>query len=192
MRPIIFLASLAAVIPTTRAEELRAKDVPSACKTICQPIIDLTNICDVDPKEADKNSEGDKTIKLRLHKRKKAEESIEANCICSNKSFDVAAVMALCASCMVQNSKDTEVIDVDKIMSQCSFTSTSYVRSATAIVSGVQVQATKPATTVARPSDSTSMAGASSSTNSSDNGAGKMPVSIVSIAWAGLVLLFQF
>ncbi|SPJ73981.1 uncharacterized protein FTOL_03711 [Fusarium torulosum] len=190
MRPITFLAGLAAVIPTTRAEELLAKDVPSACKTICQPIIALTNTCDIDPKKADNNNDGDKTIKLRLRKKSETEESIEANCICSNKSFDVAAVMALCAGCMAQNSQDTE--DVDKIMSQCSFTSTSYVPSATAIVSGVQVQATKPATTVARPSDSTSTAGASSSTNSSDNGAGKMSGSIVSIAWAGLVLLFQF
>ncbi|KAG7413882.1 Protein CAP22 [Fusarium oxysporum f. sp. rapae] len=154
MHPTIFLAGLAAVIPVTLAEELRAADVPSACKTICQPIVDLTNTCDIDPKEAD--NDNDKGTKLRLRERSEAEESIEANCICTNKSFDVAAVMALCASCMVQNSQDTE--DVDKIMSQCSFTSTSYVRSATAIVSGIQVQATKPATTVTRPFDSTSTA----------------------------------
>ncbi|KAI7769711.1 hypothetical protein LZL87_003201 [Fusarium oxysporum] len=182
MHPTIFLAGLAAVIPVTLAEELRAADVPSACKTICQPIVDLTNTCDIDPKEAD--NDNDKGTKLRLRERSEAEESIEANCICTNKSFDVAAVMALCASCMVQNSQDTE--DVDKIMSQCSFTSTSYVRSATAIVSGIQVQATKPATTVTRPFDSTSTAGASSSTDSADNGAGKMAVSIVAVALAGL------
>ncbi|KAF5711765.1 hypothetical protein FMUND_8824 [Fusarium mundagurra] len=186
MHPTIFLAGLAAVIPAILAEELRADDVPSACKTICQPIVDLTNTCDIDPKEAD----NDKGTKLRLRERSEAEESIEANCICTNKSFDVAAVMALCASCMIQNSQDTE--DVDKIMSQCSFTSTSYVRSATAIVSGIQVQATKPATTVTGPSDSTSTAGASSSTGSADNGAERMAVSIVAVALAGLVLLFQF
>ncbi|KAH7230637.1 uncharacterized protein BKA55DRAFT_525672 [Fusarium redolens] len=190
MHPTVFLAGLAAVIPVTLAEELRADDVPSACKTICQPIVDLTNTCDIDPKEADKDNE--KRTKLRLRERSEAEEGIEANCICTNKSFDVAAVMALCASCMVQNNQETEVIDVDKIMSQCSFTSTSYVRSATAIVSGIQVQATKPATTVTRPSDSTSTAGAASSTDSANNGVGKMAVSIVAVAWAGLVLLFQF
>ncbi|PNP61518.1 hypothetical protein FNYG_13805 [Fusarium nygamai] len=188
MHSTIFLAGLAAVIPAILAEELGADDVPSACKTICQPIVDLTNTCDIDPKEAD--NDNDKGTKLRLRERNEAEESIEANCICTNKSFDVAAVMALCASCMVQNSQDTE--DVDKIMSQCSFTSTSYVRSATAIVSGIQVEATKPATTVTRLSDSTSTAGASSSTDSADNGGGKMAVSIVAVAWAGLVLLFQF
>ncbi|EXA31376.1 hypothetical protein FOVG_17348 [Fusarium oxysporum f. sp. pisi HDV247] len=188
MHPTVFLAGLAAVIPVTLAEELRADDVPSACKTICQPIVDLTNTCDIDPKEADKDNE--KRTKLRLRERSEAEEGIEANCICTNKSFDVAAVMALCASCMVQNNQETE--DVDKIMSQCSFTSTSYVRSATAIVSGIQVQATKPATTVTRPSDSTSTAGVASSTDSANNGVGKMAVSIVAVAWAGLVLLFQF
>jgi hypothetical protein len=109
MHPTIFLAGLAAVIPATLAEELRADDVPSACKTICQPIVDLTNTCDIDPKEADKDN--DKRIKLRLRERNEAEESIEANCICTNKSFNVAAVMALCASCMVQNSQDTEGIN---------------------------------------------------------------------------------
>jgi hypothetical protein len=46
-------------------------------------------------------------------------------------------------------------IDTDKIMSQCSFSSTSYVASATAIVQGIQVQATKPATTSSAESGGT-------------------------------------
>ncbi|KAH7231978.1 hypothetical protein B0J15DRAFT_197282 [Fusarium solani] len=185
MHPTIFLAGLAAVIPATLAEELGAGDVPSACKTICQPIVDLTNTCDVDPNEADKDN--DKRRKLRLRESDEADETIEANCICTNKSFDVAAVMALCASCMAQNSQKTE--DVDKIMSQCSFTSTSYVPSATAMVSAIQVQATKPATTWT--SGSTSTAGASSSAESAGSGAGKMAVSIMAAAGAGLVLMLQ-
>ncbi|KAJ3455217.1 hypothetical protein MRS44_013817 [Fusarium solani] len=185
MHPTIFLAGLAAIIPAALAEELRADDVPSACKAICQPIVDLTNTCDVDPNEADKDN--DKRRKLRLRESNEADEAIEANCICTNKSFDVAAVMALCASCMAQNSQNTE--DVDKLMSQCSFTSTSYVRSATAIASGIQVQATKPAMTEA--SESTSTAGASSSTDSAGSGAGKMAVSIIAAAGAGLVLVLQ-
>ncbi|KAF9765254.1 hypothetical protein IL306_002503, partial [Fusarium sp. DS 682] len=106
MHPTIYLAGLAAVIPATLAEELRADDVPSACKTICQPIGDLADAWDIGPEEED--NDNDKRTKLRLRERSEAEESIEANCICTNKSFDVAAVMALCASCMVQNSQDTE------------------------------------------------------------------------------------
>ncbi|KAL6409065.1 hypothetical protein AUP68_05434 [Ilyonectria robusta] len=182
MHPTFFLAGLTAVIPTAWAEELRADDVPSACTTICQPIVDLTNTCDIDPNETDKRR------KLRLRKSDESgEEAIEANCICTNTSFDVAAVMALCASCMSQNSQSTE--DVDKIMSQCSFTSTSYVASATAIVSGIQVEATKPATTGA--SESTSTSGASSSTDSATGGAGKMAVSIIAAAGAGLIFMLQ-
>ncbi|KAH8662691.1 hypothetical protein BGZ61DRAFT_593493 [Ilyonectria robusta] len=186
MHPTYLLAGLAAVIPAALAEELRADDVPSACTTICQPIVDLTNTCDIDPNETD--NDDDKRRKLRLRESNESdEEAIEANCICTNTSFDIAAVMALCASCMSQNSQSTE--DVDKIMSQCSFTSTSYVASATAIVSGIQVEATKPATTGA--SESTSTSGASSSTDSATGGAGKMAVSIIAAAGAGLIFMLQ-
>ncbi|KAH6974750.1 hypothetical protein EDB80DRAFT_757810 [Ilyonectria destructans] len=192
MHPTFFLAGLAAVIPAVLAEELRADDVPSACTTICQPIVDLTNTCDIDPNEAD--NDNDKRRKLRLRESDESdEEAIEANCICTNTSFDVAVVMALCASCMSQNSQSTEansqVIDVDKIMSQCSFTSTSYVASATAIVSDIQVEATKPATTGV--SKSTSTSGASSSTDSATGGAGKLAVSIIAAAGAGLIFMLQ-
>jgi hypothetical protein len=104
MRSAILLTGLAAIIPFSMAEELDADDVPASCKTICQPIVDLSNACDIDPKE---NKTKDKRGDFLLVARSKAEEAIEANCICTNKSFDVAAVMALCASCMTQNSEDT-------------------------------------------------------------------------------------
>jgi hypothetical protein len=74
-------------------------------------------------------------------------------------------------------------------MSQCSFASTSYVASATAIISGIQVEATKPATTGA--SESTSTSGASSSTDSATGGAGKMAVSIIAAAGTGLIFMLQ-
>lgn len=107
MHPTFFLAGLAAVLPAVLAEELGADDVPSACTAICQPIVDLTNTCDIDPKETD--NDNDKRRKLRLRGSDEFdEEAIEANCICTNTSFDVAAVMALCASCMSQNSRSTE------------------------------------------------------------------------------------
>ena len=69
------------------AEELDSKDVPAACTTICQPIVDLTSTCDVD-NDTEKNE---------------SDDAIEATCICSNKSFNVASIAALCASCMSQN-----------------------------------------------------------------------------------------
>ncbi|KAH7145403.1 hypothetical protein B0J13DRAFT_665723, partial [Dactylonectria estremocensis] len=188
MHLIVFLATLTTVVPVSIAEELRADDVPSACITICQPIVDLTNICDVDPNEEDSNN--DKRSQLRLRENNESdEEAIEANCICTNTSFDVAAVMGLCASCMAQNSEDSEVLDVDNIMSQCSFSSTSYLPAATTIVTGIEVQATKPATTGISASTSTSSA--SSSTESAGNDAGRLTISMAAAAGALLVLAMQ-
>lgn len=104
MYSAILLAALATVIPAALAEELRADDVPSACTTICQPIVDLTNTCDIDPNETD----NDKRKILRLRQTEDSDEAIEANCICTNKSFDVAGVMGLCASCISQNGNTSD------------------------------------------------------------------------------------
>ncbi|KAG8158629.1 hypothetical protein KVR01_011751 [Diaporthe batatas] len=177
MHSTILLATLAVVVPTILAEELRFDDVPTACKIICQPIVDLTNTCDVDPQEMDMDKA--KRGGLLLRRAEESDEAIEANCICTNKSFDVAGVMGLCASCIAQNGATTD--DASKIMSQCSFTSTSYTPAATTAVAGIQVQATKPASTGA-----TSTGGTSSSTGLAQSGAGKLAASVVSAAGVGL------
>jgi hypothetical protein len=106
MHPTILLATLAVFIPAAIAEELNADDVPTACETICQPIVNLTNACDIDPKGTEKHSDRRRDLVIVDHG--DDDEPIEAACICTNKSFDVAGVMGLCASCMAQNSKDTE------------------------------------------------------------------------------------
>lgn len=81
---------------------------------------------------------------------------------------------------------DPRPIDVDKIMSQCSFTSTSYVRSATAIVADIQVQATKPATT--GPSGTATTDNASPSDDSTDAGVGMTASLVMAAAGAGLAV----
>lgn len=111
-----FLASVALIqtlslfAPTAVAEELNADDVPTACSTICQPMVQLTNTCDVDPNES-----AERKLRLRADtdgdadgKSAEADEAVEAQCICSNKSFNVASVAALCASCIAQNGKTTD------------------------------------------------------------------------------------
>lgn len=45
------------------------------------------------------------------------------------------------------------MLDIDRIMSQCKFPTTSYAPSATSLVQGVQVQATQPAFTVTASGD---------------------------------------
>ncbi|KAF5564974.1 hypothetical protein FNAPI_1858 [Fusarium napiforme] len=184
MRSAIFLAALVALLPTAFAEELSADDVPTACKTICQPIVNLTNACDIDPKRPEKHSDRRRDLVILDHE--DADEPIEAACICTNRSFNVEGVMGLCASCMAQNSKDTE--DIDKIMSQCSFSSTSYVRKATSVVSGIEVQATKPAATITPIATTT--AAAVTATETVGNGARKVTGTIMAVTWVTLMVLF--
>ncbi|CVK91723.1 uncharacterized protein FPRN_09557 [Fusarium proliferatum] len=183
MRSAILLTTLALFLPAAFAEELSADDVPTACKTICQPVVNLTNACDIDPKGPEKHSDRRRDLIILDHE--DDDEPIEAACICTNKSFDVEGVMGLCASCMAQNSKDTE--DIDKIMSQCSFSSTSYVRAATSLVSGIEVQATKPAATVTPIATTT--AAAATATETVGNSADKITGTFMAVTWVSLVLL---
>lgn len=104
---------LAAVVSLARAEELNASDVPNACKVICGPMVTLTSTCDVDPDT--------ETRRRRLRHRAdddgadnddaadgESDEVVEAQCICSNTSFNVRSVAALCAACISQNGKATD------------------------------------------------------------------------------------
>lgn len=50
------LLQTALFVSISSTEELDAGDVPSACSTICQPIVQLTSICDVDPRPAEDSS----------------------------------------------------------------------------------------------------------------------------------------
>ncbi|KAH7381876.1 hypothetical protein BKA64DRAFT_684455 [Cadophora sp. MPI-SDFR-AT-0126] len=131
------------------SEELDSNDVPTACTTICKPIVELTSICDVD-------NDTDKT---------ESDDAIEATCICSNTSFNVGSIAALCASCISQNGATTN--DMTQILSACSFTSTSYAPSATALVAAVTVSASKPTVT----GSATGTASASTSTSTASDAA---------------------
>src|SRR3569833_4344841 len=98
---------LAALTSIACSEELSATDVPSACTAICGPMVTLTNTCDINPgsvtarmrrRRADNDNQGDD----------ESDETIEAQCICRNTSFDVGGVAALCAACISQNGKNTD------------------------------------------------------------------------------------
>jgi hypothetical protein len=108
MHSALILSGLAIFLPVL-AEELNAADVPAACTTICGPIVELTTTCDIDPNEV----ENDNDRRMSLYRREteageEDEEAIEASCICKNTSFDVASVLALCASCISQNGATTD------------------------------------------------------------------------------------
>ncbi|KAF5569324.1 hypothetical protein FPHYL_2139 [Fusarium phyllophilum] len=134
--------AIAPLLYLARADiSLDRDDIPRECDTVCDPIIQLTKTCDTDLR-------GD---------RDREEDRLEAQCVCTNDSFNVSRVAALCAGCIHQNAQnnrdnddddddirdDTE--EIDDIMYTCGFSSTTYVASAaSAAVSGVSVDATRP------------------------------------------------
>ncbi len=119
--PLLLLSLLTSLIS---AEELKSSDVPAACSTICGPIVTLTNTCDINPDDDNNNNTSGGKGRRGLHLRRRPEddnggggkespddesdEPIEAQCICTNKSFNVQRVAALCAACLTQNGGETE------------------------------------------------------------------------------------
>ena len=76
--------------------QLEADDVPTQCSDICRPIVDLSRSCDAN----DDNIPDDRT-----------EDLLELQCVCTNNSFDVNRIAALCASCMDQNTRNRGDLD---------------------------------------------------------------------------------
>jgi hypothetical protein len=159
--------AIAPLLLLARADvSLDRDDIPRACDTICNPIVDLTRACDTDLR-------GD---------RDREEDRLEAQCVCTNDSFDVARVAGLCADCIHQNAprdndddddddddddRRDDTKDIDDILYTCGFASTTYVASAaSAAVSGVTVDATRP--TDASQLTTTIIAGATGTRGSSD------------------------
>ncbi|KAM7197472.1 hypothetical protein V8F20_006617 [Naviculisporaceae sp. PSN 640] len=159
----VILTTLAAV-HLASADDLQHKDIPTACTTICDPLVNLTNICDINSHAGgsghtrrslmfnSRDDHGDDDDEHGSdaggHVDTDADDAAERDCICRNTSFDVPKVAALCAACLTQNvpaNGDRDgVEDMNDIMSECSFLSTTYVPEATSAVAGVTVSATKP------------------------------------------------
>ncbi|KAJ4171130.1 hypothetical protein NW754_007275 [Fusarium falciforme] len=171
--------ALAPLLYLARADvSLDRDDIPRACDAICDPIVELTRKCDTDLR-------GD---------RDREEDRLEAQCVCTNDSFDVGRIAALCADCIRQNWRDNDdddddddqrdhMEDIDDILYTCGFSSTSYVASsASAIVASITVEATRPTDanqltttivggTAARGTDSAATATRNSNDNTDDNSA---------------------
>jgi hypothetical protein len=162
--------ALAPLLLLARADvSLDRDDIPRECDTICNPIVDLTRACDTDLR-------GD---------RDRDEDRLEAQCVCTNDSFNVARVAALCADCIHQNARrddddddddNDETQDIDDILYTCGFASTTYVASAaSAAVSGVSVDASRPTdasqltTTIVAGATRTQGGGSASNTGSNNN-----------------------
>lgn len=94
------LALLLAVLPAMVMSDIRlnSTDVPQQCRSICQPVTNLTMTCNVS-NETESLSMSNRTADL-----------LERQCVCTNESFDVANRTSLCAGCIdqsVQNGTST-------------------------------------------------------------------------------------
>ncbi|KAJ6436944.1 CAP22 protein [Purpureocillium lavendulum] len=100
MYPKTLAVALATLALVSRASvDFDMDDVPTSCKTICGPIDQLTDRCDTDL-----YSGVDRDEKL-----------LEAQCVCINRSFDVAKIAALCADCMHESANGSRRRDNDDI-----------------------------------------------------------------------------
>jgi hypothetical protein len=85
------LLTVASLVATARASiDFDLDDAPSVCRTTCAPIDDLANRCEVD-------------LNDNVDDEDRQEDLLEAQCFCTNDSFDVRAVAALCRDCIRQN-----------------------------------------------------------------------------------------
>lgn len=136
-------------------------DVPTPCKTICQPLGTLSDDCDTDlMSDIDRD-----------------ENLLQNQCVCTNNSFDVNKVAGLCQDCMhqsVQRSKRdggddqadpddlkgmpkcllqlnhtsaNSTLDIDNLVRICGFGKQHYDAAQTSLVNGIHVSAT-PATNI--------------------------------------------
>lgn len=91
-----FYSTLLAVAPllmtATADMDFDLNDAPSVCRDTCRPIADLANRCNTD---------------LRGDDNDRQEDLLEAQCFCTNSSFDVEATSALCLDCIRQNFNST-------------------------------------------------------------------------------------
>ncbi|KAK8146098.1 hypothetical protein G3M48_003599 [Beauveria asiatica] len=134
----IALAIAQLVLAASAQIDLDMGDVPTPCKTICRPIGTLSDRCDIDLR-----NDNDRDERL-----------LQNQCICTNKSFDVGKIAALCADCMHQtrnnrhdndNRADSDDLrDIDELLSVCGFSSTTYNSAATSEVASVTVHVTRP------------------------------------------------
>ncbi|PHH80367.1 hypothetical protein CDD80_1812 [Ophiocordyceps camponoti-rufipedis] len=121
-RKLAFALTATLLVGAQARIELDMKDVPDVCSSMCRPVVNLTSACDTklpDATDAD-------------------EKLLEAQCVCTNKSFNVSRVAGLCAGCLTQDlAKATgeektklkaPVRDINEILSACSFAAESSLR----------------------------------------------------------------
>ncbi|KAF6822234.1 CAP22 protein [Colletotrichum plurivorum] len=150
---------LAAAVFVNADLKLDDDDIPTQCNAVCRPVLDLGRACEVD----DDVIRDDRT-----------EDLLEAQCVCTNSSFNISQYAPLCASCMDQNVRDRDDLDgINDILRTCGFASTSYASTASYASSTPSVSAARPTATSQLTTTITPGAGVGASpTQSSGSGSG--------------------
>lgn len=94
---------IAAAILVKADLKLDDDDIPTQCQAVCRPVLDLGRACEVD----DDVIRDDRT-----------EDLLEAQCVCTNSSFNISQYAPLCASCMDQNVRDRDDLDGESTFRQ--------------------------------------------------------------------------
>ncbi|KAF6804654.1 CAP22 protein [Colletotrichum musicola] len=124
---------LAAAVFVNADLKLDDDDIPTQCNAVCRPVLDLGRACEVD----DDVIRDDRT-----------EDLLEAQCVCTNSSFNISQYAPLCASCMDQNVRDRDDLDdINDILRTCGFASTTYASTASYASSTPSVSAARPTAT---------------------------------------------
>ncbi|KAJ4421963.1 hypothetical protein N0V82_003359 [Gnomoniopsis sp. IMI 355080] len=134
LRTLLLLLITIIPTPVFSGLQLDYADVPAPCVSTCRPVAELSGICDVDADFDDNNEEVEDLMKLQ--------------CLCTNTSFDVAGITALCASCIDQkgmpSDKDDNLDDVSEMITRCGFpTSVTWTPAVTAAAEAVHVIASR-------------------------------------------------
>ncbi|CAN8100947.1 unnamed protein product [Discula destructiva] len=129
--------------------QLDDDDISPACRSICRPVRELSQICDVDD---------DDRVGGRVN-----EDNLTLQCYCLNTSFDVRTITPLCQSCMQQNpdvddddddgnddnddginGTDDDMADINEIVSRCGFAQATYRADQANLANPIVVAAVRP------------------------------------------------
>ncbi|OLN86727.1 Protein CAP22-like protein 1 [Colletotrichum chlorophyti] len=126
--------SLAAAAVVRADLRLNNNDIPQDCSAICRPIRDLGNICTVNFLGGTNNNSD------------QLQDELDAQCVCTNNSFDVKSLAPQCASCMQEKVADDQqrsLEGINSIVQVCGFSSASYASASTSVANTVIVLATR-------------------------------------------------
>ncbi|GJC83795.1 CAP22 protein [Colletotrichum tofieldiae] len=128
--------SLAAAVVVRADLRINNNDIPQDCSAICRPIRDLGNICTVNFNIGQGNNNSDQT-----------QDELDAQCVCTNSSFDLKNLAPQCNACMIEKvpqDQQRSLEGIQSIMNVCQLPSASgYASSSTSVANTVIVLATR-------------------------------------------------